>query len=176
MRRVLPPSTSGKLRPHVVSSRRTFTGYERACSVAGGTTSSRVGAGRLAGGSKARVVTPVVGQTETFGEDGCAQSRRTSPGARPSYCSLIRHRKIKSSKRPLWRRCPVWVCAVEKRRFPVGARPTRQPLERDIPTTYILRVAVHGSKTPDTQPCRTAPDRSSLRGGKRSIPNRALIN
>jgi hypothetical protein len=39
-------------------------------SVAGGTTSSRVAAGRLVGGSKARVVTHVAGQTETFARMG----------------------------------------------------------------------------------------------------------
>src|SRR6266446_3932365 len=27
------------------------------------------------------------------------------------------------------RRCPLWVCAVERRRFPVGVSPTRQPLQ-----------------------------------------------
>jgi hypothetical protein len=26
-------------------------------------------------------------------------------------------------------RCPLWVCAVQRRRFPVGANPTRQPLQ-----------------------------------------------
>ena len=26
-------------------------------------------------------------------------------------------------------RCPLWVCAVKRRRFPVGANPTRQPLQ-----------------------------------------------
>src|ERR1700682_1249998 len=26
-------------------------------------------------------------------------------------------------------RCPGWVCAVKRRRFPVGASPTRQPLQ-----------------------------------------------
>src|ERR1700688_4479968 len=26
-------------------------------------------------------------------------------------------------------RCPIWVCAVQRRRFPVGANPTRQPLQ-----------------------------------------------
>src|SRR6266436_4754475 len=25
--------------------------------------------------------------------------------------------------------CPVWVCAVQRRRFPVGANPIRQPLQ-----------------------------------------------
>src|SRR6266850_8357752 len=25
--------------------------------------------------------------------------------------------------------CPLWVCAVQRRRFPVGASPTRQPLQ-----------------------------------------------
>jgi hypothetical protein len=25
--------------------------------------------------------------------------------------------------------CPSWVCAVERRRFPVGASPTRRPLQ-----------------------------------------------
>src|SRR6266852_547031 len=27
------------------------------------------------------------------------------------------------------RRCPGWVCAVQRRRFPVGANPIRQPLQ-----------------------------------------------
>src|SRR6476659_9988819 len=29
----------------------------------------------------------------------------------------------------LSRLCPIWVCAVTRRRFPVGASPTRQPLQ-----------------------------------------------
>src|SRR6266566_2757832 len=29
----------------------------------------------------------------------------------------------------LCRQCPDWVCAVTRRRFPVGANPTRQPLQ-----------------------------------------------
>src|SRR5580692_7815208 len=30
------------------------------------------------------------------------------------------------------RRCPSWVCAVTRRRFPVGASPTRQPLQPKV--------------------------------------------
>src|SRR2546429_2575655 len=30
---------------------------------------------------------------------------------------------------PATAKCPSWVCAVQRRRFPVGANPTRQPLQ-----------------------------------------------
>ena len=31
---------------------------------------------------------------------------------------------------PAWPECSLWVCAVTRRRFPVGANPTRQPLQK----------------------------------------------
>ena len=31
--------------------------------------------------------------------------------------------------KPHHRQCPLWVCAVTRRRFPVGVSPTRQPLQ-----------------------------------------------
>ena len=49
-----------------MSPKRTFTSTSAHCCVAGGTTSSRAGAGHLIGGSTARVVTHVADQTETF--------------------------------------------------------------------------------------------------------------
>src|ERR1700716_3572435 len=45
------------------------------------------------------------------------------------YNSLLKNiRSHRCAVRPP-ARCPPWVCAVQRRRFPVGASPTRQPLQ-----------------------------------------------
>src|SRR6476661_30439 len=38
-------------------------------------------------------------------------------------------RKVRQSAQNTATQCPSWVCAVKRRRFPVGASPTRQPLQ-----------------------------------------------
>jgi hypothetical protein len=38
-------------------------------------------------------------------------------------------------------KCPLWVCAVERRRFPVGASPTRQPLQPEA-TGAVMEKAI----------------------------------
>src|SRR5450756_950389 len=58
-------------------------------------------------------------------------------------------------------RCPVWVCAVERRRFPVGASPTRQPLQPEaigavMEVTKWLKPSISVSRIGDSASVRAA--------------------
>jgi hypothetical protein len=50
-----------------------------------------------------------------------------------AYC----HHRVRHPIEPS--QCPWWVCAVTRRRFPVGASPTRQPLQREA-TGAVMEV------------------------------------
>src|ERR1017187_10911054 len=66
-------------------------------------------------------------------------------------------------------RCPRWVCAVERRRFPVGARPTRRPLQPEatgavMEETKWLKPSVSVSRIGDSASVQavTRVDRKSV--------------
>jgi hypothetical protein len=49
---------------------------------------------------------------------------------------MIHENRVTSARKG---RRPLWVCAVERRRFPVGARPTRRPLQPEA-TGAVMEV------------------------------------
>jgi hypothetical protein len=60
-----------------------------------------------------------------------------------------------------WRKLPYWVCAVTRRRFPVGASPTRQPLLPEatgagMEETKCLKPSDSGSRIGDRASVRAA--------------------
>src|SRR5882762_4068890 len=70
--------------------------------------------------------------------------------------------------------CPKWVCAVERRRFPVGARPTRQPLQPEatgavMEATKWLKPLVSGSRIGDRASVQAATRVNAVQSSKRSM-------
>src|SRR5687768_1471640 len=71
-------------------------------------------------------------------------------------------------------RCPLWVCAVERRRFPVGARPTRQPLQPEatgavMEATKWLKPLVSGSRIGDRASVQAATRVNAEQASKRTM-------
>src|SRR5258706_7652083 len=64
---------------------------------------------------------------------GQSVNDRAGPGAQQETSITASSLVVKSARlgsANLWApHCPIWVCAVRRRRFPVGARPTRQRLQ-----------------------------------------------
>jgi hypothetical protein len=55
--------------------------------------------------------------------------RQLSRRGRKGEASVMRHQPRECHNDLSKDQCPLWVCAVQRRRFPVGAKPTRQPLQ-----------------------------------------------
>ena len=70
--------------------------------------------------------------------------------------------------------CLSWVCAVERRRFPVGARPTRQPLQPEatgavMEATKWLKPLVSGSRIGDRASVQAATRVNAEQASKRTM-------
>ena len=70
--------------------------------------------------------------------------------------------------------CPSWVCAVERRRFPVGARPTRQPLQPEatgavMEETKWLKPSVSVSRIGDSASVQAVTRVNAEQASKRTM-------
>src|SRR5439155_26970529 len=82
----------------------------------------------------------------------------------------------------LWLQRPSWVCAVQRRRFPVGASPTRQPLQPEatgavMEATKWLKPYQAGRSHPGSVPWRVAGhgDGAGSRGNAAVIVNQVTL-
>src|SRR2546421_5533221 len=71
-------------------------------------------------------------------------------------------------------KCPLRVCAVERRRFPVGARPTRQPLQPEatgavMEETKWLKPSVSVSRIGDSASVQAATRVNAEQASKRTM-------
>src|ERR1700676_568215 len=71
-------------------------------------------------------------------------------------------------------RCHLWVCAVTRRRFPVGASPTRQPLQPEaigavIEVTKWLKPSISGSRIGGSASVQAATRVNAEQASKRSM-------
>src|ERR1700751_4872531 len=71
-------------------------------------------------------------------------------------------------------RCPSWVCAVQRRRFPVGANPTRQPLQPEaigavMEVTKWLKPSISVSRIGDSARVRAATRGNAEQASKRTM-------
>src|SRR3981189_681982 len=78
------------------------------------------------------------------------------------------------TKAPRLRR-PLWVCAVERRRFPVGARPTRQRLQPEatgavMEETKWLKPSVSVSRIGDSASVQAVTRVNAEQASKRTMP------
>src|SRR6516225_6176956 len=69
---------------------------------------------------------------------------------------------------------PRWVCAVTRRRFPVGARPTRRPLQpeaagADMEATKCLKPSGNGHEFGDCASVQAATRVNAEQASKRSM-------
>src|SRR5260370_27682932 len=70
--------------------------------------------------------------------------------------------------------CPSWVCAVERRRFRVGARPTQQPLQREetgavMEETKWLKPSVSVSRIGDSASVQAVTRVNAEQASKRTM-------
>src|SRR5881396_2062536 len=70
--------------------------------------------------------------------------------------------------------CPRWVCAVQRRRFPVGASPTRQPLQPEaigavMEVTKWLKPSISVSRIGDSASVQAATRVNAEQSSKRTM-------
>src|SRR6516165_5156126 len=71
-------------------------------------------------------------------------------------------------------RCLLWMCAVQNRRFPVGARPTRQPLQPEaigavMEVTKWLKPSISVSRIGDSASVQAATRVNAEQASKRTM-------
>jgi hypothetical protein len=82
--------------------------------------------------------------------------------------TLVRCSPISASE------CPRWVCAVQRRRFPVGASPTRQPLQPEaigavMEVTKWLKPSISVSRIGDSASVQAATRVNAEQSSKRTM-------
>src|ERR1700716_3892661 len=70
--------------------------------------------------------------------------------------------------------CPSWVCAVQRRRFPVGASPTRRPLQPEaigavMEVTKWLKPSISESQIGDSASVQAATRVNAEQSSKRTM-------